>query len=590
MEIDQGLLTGWNAGRLLAFSGLDGSTDFYQCLVARTAFTGTGLDVKLPGECHLHFSDQPPLSAVLAGDFFELSLTDRSSCRAVFLDTYHLLIEGSCQITCLDPNLSTLKVQEGQRLLVGARMHFDPALISADFEAAVRARRRWLESIPLPTGLAPERARLLAHALSQIKTMVYAPEGQIRTRYTTPDRWPHRGMWLWDSAFHAIGLRHIDVDLARDILEAVLDGQQPDGMLPLRTDPGACEAEFTQPPVLALAVRLVDEMRPDPAWIEHLYPRLAAYVRWDLAHRDSDGAGLAEWAIEGDVNCRSGESGMDNSPRFDSATRLDAVDFNAFLALECETLAGFAHQIGRENEASAWEQTRQNLTGRINARLWDDQAGFYLDYDIERGCHSSVMAASGFLPLIAGVPTPAQARRLADHLANPATFGTAMPVASVAASYPDHAPDMWRGPVWVNLNWLIAFGFERYGMLEQAELIRRKTIAEIEKFGLAYGTFFEFFDDRQQVDPPALMRKGKLDPQESPFHQVFFDYGWTATLYLDLVFNEQRRIQPKKEDGLLMPPAAPASFELNSGADRLSLMRTAPSPAAPRRPPGARSA
>jgi len=51
-------------------------------------------------------------------------------------------------------------------------------------------------------------------------------------------------------------------------------------------------------------------------------------------------------------------------------------------------------------------------------------------------------------------------------------------VASVAASHPEHAPDMWRGPVWVNLNWLIAFGFKRYGMLERADLIRRKTMAE----------------------------------------------------------------------------------------------------------------
>ena len=535
MEIDQ-ILTGWNAGRLLAFSGLDGPTDFQQCLVGRTAFTGTGLDVKLPGKCHLQFSDQPPLSAVLAGDFFELSFAGGSACRGVFLDTYHLLVEGACQVSQRGPGSRLSILREGPLLLVGARKHFDPALISADFDAALRARRAWLAALPLPAGLAPERAWLLGRAFSQIKTMVYAPEGQIRRRFTTPDRWPHRGMWLWDSAFHAIGLRHIDVDLAREILEAVLDGQQPDGRVPLRTDPGSYDAEFTQPPVLCLAARLVDEMRPDPAWIERLYPRLAAYVGWDLARRDSDGAGLVEWAIEGDIYCRSGESGMDNSPRFDAATRLDAVDFNAFLALECETLAGFARQIGREDDARAWEHTRQGLIERINSRLWDEQAGFYLDYDIQAGRHSSVLAASGFLPLIAGAPSPAQARRLAEHLANPATFGTPLPVASVAASHPRHAPDMWRGPVWVNLNWLIAFGFERYGMHEQAELIRRKTVAEIEKFGLAYGTFFEFFDDRQQVDPPALLRKGKLAPRQSPFHQVFFDYGWTATLYVDLVF------------------------------------------------------
>ena len=42
-------------------------------------------------------------------------------------------------------------------------------------------------------------------------------------------------------------------------------------------------------------------------------------------------------------------------------------------------------------------------------------------------------------------------------------------------------------------------------------MIRRKTMAEIEKYEAKYGTFFEFFDDRQQLDPPELLRKGRLD-------------------------------------------------------------------------------
>ena len=50
-----------------------------------------------------------------------------------------------------------------------------------------------------------------------------------------------------------------------------------------------------------------------------------------------------------------------------------------------------------------------------------------------------------------------------------------------------------------------------------------------------YGTFFEFYDDRRECDPPELLRKGKCAPGESPYHQVFFDYGWSATLYIEMV-------------------------------------------------------
>jgi len=56
-----------------------------------------------------------------------------------------------------------------------------------------------------------------------------------------------------------------------------------------------------------------------------------------------------------------------------------------------------------------------------------------------------------------------------------------------------------------------------------------------------YGTMFEFYDDRNEVDPPALLRKGSCNPADGPYHQVFHDYGWTATLYVDLVNDRKRR-------------------------------------------------
>ncbi len=96
---------------------------------------------------------------------------------------------------------------------------------------------------------------------------------------------------------------------------------------------------------------------------------------------------------------------------------------------------------------------------------------------------------------------------------------------------------MWRGPTWININWLIACGFDRYGMGEIVDGLRRRTVEEIEKCTERFGVFFEYYDDRCEVDPPALLRKGKCAPEVNPFHQVFHDYGWTATLYADLIFS-----------------------------------------------------
>ena len=567
MEITHDVLNVWGGGQLLAFSGIDGQTDFYHGLTARTSFDGLGVDVKLPGKCQLIFAPgfrsfcrsrlqrdfcrsrlqrdtgQLPPRLTLAGDFWAIETAD-GLVRGAFLDAYHLLIEGPCTVTRRGPEIAVR--QQGGRTLVGSAVRFDPSKVDADLDAAIADRRRWLESIALPPGISDRARRTLVKALSQIKTTVYAPEGRIRRRFTTPDRWPHRGMWLWDSAFHAIGIRHLDVELAREILEAVFDGQREDGMVPMRTDPGASHAvslsTFTQPPVLALATMLVEQAGPDRAWLERMLPRLAAYVQWDLDNRDSDGAGLAEWAIEEHENCRSGESGWDNSPRFDAATQLDATDLNSFLALECEILARLARSLklvdSQPAEAQRWDEAHQRLCRLINERLWNEELGFYVDYDVERNMPSPVLAASGLLPLICRAPSLEQARQLAQAIRDPAMFGTPLPVPTVAARDTEHyAKDMWRGPVWVNVNWLIAYGLERYGMADIAQEIRGQTRAEIERRYLQFGSLFEFYDDRQEIDPPQLLRKGKCAPQESPFHQVFFDYGWTATLYVDMVFS-----------------------------------------------------
>ena len=159
-------------------------------------------------------------------------------------------------------------------------------------------------------------------------------------------------------------------------------------------------SRITQPPVLALSTKLVHDVARDDKWIAAIYPRLCAYLEWDLRHRDADGGGRLEWQIDGNPLCRSGESGMDNSPRFDTATSLDAVDFNSFLSLECQVVAGFARGLGFADDAAQWMSRHKELNRLIAARLWSDEAGFFVDYDTGRRAPSPVLASSGFLPLI----------------------------------------------------------------------------------------------------------------------------------------------------------------------------------------------
>lgn len=523
----------WTGGQLLAFSGLDGPTDYQQGLTARTAFASPGLDIVLPGHGQIRFSGDPAKGVLVTGDTFILGEGPGAICGS-FVDAYHLLLRGPCQVP--ESNARLTFIQNGDRTLVGSSAHFNAQLIEEDLDAIMRQRHHWLEGISFPRAESPESQRTLLKSLALMKTQVYRPEGIIQHRWTTPDRWPHRAMWLWDSVFHAIGWRHVDPDLARDCLSAVFDSQTEDGFVAHRMDPFK-QSSITQPPILALGVKLVHDLHPSPDWIATLYPRLTAYLEWDLAHRDRDGGGLLEWEIEGNPHCRSGESGMDNSPRFDAATQMDAVDFNSFLALECEIMAGFAADLNRPDEAARWKSRHAELCQLIRERLWSSSDGFFVDYDLDQGAPSSILANSGFLPLICGAASPEQAEKLVEHLNDPRTFGTPFPVPSVAAYQAgDYEKDMWRGPVWINLNWLIAFGLERYGFNPAAAKLRQQTRHEIELYCEALGCLFEFYDTLREDAPPRLLRKGKCAPGDSPYHQVFHDFGWTATLYADLCF------------------------------------------------------
>jgi len=526
----------WHGGQLLAFSGIEGKTDYKNSITAKTSFKNPGIEIKFPGECKIKFSLLDHGDFVIAGDFFDLK-SSQGNLKGVFLDAYHLLIEGSCEITEINEQITSYT--EGDLTLIGATANFDKTKVSENLSEAITLRGQWLKKQTLPEDLTEVTQRTAVKFLSIMKTQIYSPENQIKSHWSTPDRWPHKDMWLWDSVFHAIGWRHIDKQISKELIDAVLDTQKEDGYIAHQMTPDKVSA-ITQPPILAYGVDLVNEYLNNKEWIKEVYPKLCRYVEWDFKNRDTDGAGLVEWFIEGNTTCRSGESGMDNSPRFDTATQLDAVDFNSFLALEYEILSKFASILELKEDANKWKNKHQELNQLIRKKLWSEEEQFFVDYDVDINKASPVIASSGFLPLICGAATKQQAEILAKHLNDPNMFATSFPISSIAVKDCEHySKDMWRGPTWININWLIAKGFERYGLNDVALSIRKRTSEVIEQECERFGVSFEYYDDRNEIDPPELLRKGQCSPEESPYFQVLHDYGWTATLYIDLLFTQK---------------------------------------------------
>lgn len=163
---------------------------------------------------------------------------------------------------------------------------------------------------------------------------------------TVPSRGLYPHQWSWDSAFIAIGLRHLSPLRAQTELETLLGAQWGDGRIPhIVFNPSVpLDAYFpspdfwrsstagrsagaprtvqtsgiVQPPVHALAAWLVH--RADPGlsrargFLSRVHPRLAAWHRYLLHRRDLGGSGLASVV-------HPWEQGMDNSPCWDAPLR-----------------------------------------------------------------------------------------------------------------------------------------------------------------------------------------------------------------------------------------------------------------------------
>lgn len=407
--------------------------------------------------------------------------------------------------------------------------------LNADLDALKEKRYDYFRNLPPCKSDDPDLQRLYYKAASVNKVNVFSPQGTIPCTWTTPDRVPHKRMWLWDSVFHAIGFLEYNKELAKDAVWAVLSQQWEDGFIPLMIGP-VDFSDVTQPPLLGWGVWEIYKATGDKEFLKKCAPRIKGYLQWDIDNRDANGNKLLEWKISEYEECRSGESGMDNSPRFDLAVTMDAVDFSSYLMHDALMLSYIYDALGDKEESDHWKRVSDGIKDAVNKLLWCEKDGMYYDRDMN-GNFNYVPNVASFIPLFAGVPTAEQAKRMVQNLTDPKSFWTALPVPTIPKNHPAHCRDMWRGNVWINFNYMIIVGLEKYGYRDIAKELRDKTLYAVNKWYKKYGCIYEFFNCDNEIAPFLLDRKGKtIDPPDwrIRWHSIS-DFNWSAALTLKMI-------------------------------------------------------
>jgi glycogen debranching enzyme len=352
-----------------------------------------------------------------------------------------------------------------------------------------------------------------------------SPLGKVSFEAMMPSKIQYVGLWLWDSALHALAYRHVDPDLARNQIRAMLAHQLPNGMLPdavydeglVYTINHPIIGEVTKPPILSWAALKIHEISPDIEFLKEIYPALERFNAWWFSHNDDDNDGLVQYT-------HPYSSGLDNSPLWDYGMPVESPDINTYLCLQMETFARISEILGNMDESRMWQRRTTALVRRMIKDMWDEEAGLFWALENERPI--PVVTPFNLLPLWTGRLSMEMNQRLINHLLDPNEFAGPFLFPTVARNDPHYDPEvMWRGPVWANINYFFVEALEKVGRKDLSDQLMYRTLDLI----ASHADIYEFYNG-ETGKPPATAAN---------------IFGWTAAVFIDLAI---RASQTPKQD------------------------------------------
>jgi alpha,alpha-trehalase len=326
---------------------------------------------------------------------------------------------------------------------------------------------------------------------------------ELRT-LTTPGGY-YRDLWDWDGYFigaHWANQNPADAKYLRDWVLSFAAAADADGYVAGCISPNGPRAlfgRFAMKPFLAQGALLAAVQLNDYSWLRAAWPamqRIEAYRR-----RTQFDAHWELWFWDNAM-----QSGADNSASLtndaNDRSAILAVDASVWAMREDEAMAALARRLSYAADARRYHGEAEATRRAILASLWEPKAGIFLNRRRDTGAWVRSVSWSNFVPLEEGLLPQAEGERvIREHLLNPEEMRSPYGFRSLAKSDQAYNNDAiinpysnWRGPIWINANYLDWIALRRYGFHKEAHWLAVTLAGALDRDIARWGSMHEDYN------------------------------------------------------------------------------------------------
>ena len=241
----------------------------------------------------------------------------------------------------------------------------------------------------------------------------------------------------------------------------------------------------SQPPLLADTVRRFLHAGGAAEVVHQAYPLLQKEYRgyWEAEHHQTPvGLSTNRDLLASPLRpalAAEAETGLDFTPIYGGDVR-ECVPLltNCALVRYAGALSDIAEALGDAPGVVTWRREAQRRTEQLRTLCWDEQTGFFLEYNYALKKRLPYRSLCAYWTLWAGVATPEQAALLVLQLGDfEMAHGLSVTDQAYASPHPEFGNLQWAYPLgWPPLHLIAVEGLARYGYQKEAERISRRFV------------------------------------------------------------------------------------------------------------------